>query len=376
MRAAAALCAIVLLNACSSHPFQTFFERGNRAIAAHKYADAIIDFENAVRSNRQSAAAQSRLGDAYAALGQTDNAAAAHDRACALDERDVAACLQAAAERLALNEYDTAAAAARHILAADPFNLDAQLILGSALAGVRDFAGAEQRLEAALAQAPQDARVYTALGQLGAARGDRRIAQAWLQKAVEINPNSADARVALAESYLADGRGGDGEREMRAAIASNPQNLEANRLYAEYLVTTSRCTDAEPYWKTVAAQSTDGSGALALADYYVWSGRPDAALRILEPLTRTRDEGGAARTRMAAILYDRRDRAGATKLVDGVLSSDQSSVTALLLKARMALDAGDLAAGSDYAHKAATVAPDAPAVRSMLATVASTETRR
>ena len=56
-----------------------------------------------------------------------------------------------------------------------------------------------------------------------------------------------------------------------------------------------------------------------------------------------------------------------------ILAQDQSSVAGLLLKARMALDAHDTAGAREYAHKAAAVAPEAPAVREFLAALSEPE---
>jgi predicted Zn-dependent protease len=82
-----------------------------------------------------------------------------------------------------------------------------------------------------------------------------------------------------------------------------------------------------------------------------------------------RDEGGAAKMRVASILYDRGDRSKAATMVDDLLEHNQSSVDGLLLKARMSLDGGDAASARELVHRAAAVAPDAPAVRDMLAAV-------
>ncbi|PYR95674.1 MAG: hypothetical protein DMF84_00055 [Acidobacteria bacterium] len=70
---------------CSRQSFERFFTRGERFLTAKRYAEAAIEFENAARANPQSIASQMKLGDAYAALGQQTNAAAAYQRACALD---------------------------------------------------------------------------------------------------------------------------------------------------------------------------------------------------------------------------------------------------------------------------------------------------
>ena len=50
-----------------------------------------------------------KLGDSYVALGQASNAAAAYQRACALDQNSVPACVGSAAALLAMGDYATAA---------------------------------------------------------------------------------------------------------------------------------------------------------------------------------------------------------------------------------------------------------------------------
>ena len=365
------LIAAATLTGCSRHSFDRFFTRGSQYLAAHQYAEAAIELQNAVRVNPGSSAAQIKLGEAHAALGQNAQAAAAFERACALAPANVAPCVQAASELLASGQYDAAVARARSVLAADRFNLDAQLILASAFAGVRRFADAEERLQAALAVAPQEPRIYKALGELQWQRGQTQEAEASLRRAIELDPASAGARVSLAEIYLETGRSDAGANELRAALDADPQDLSANKTYASYLVASAHCVDAEPYWQNVAAGSTDGSGALALADYYVLSGRTDDALRVLEPVTKTRTQSGAARTRIAAILYDRGQRAPATQLVDDVLTHDDSNISGLVLRARMSLDEHDTARARDLVHRAASVAPSAPAVRDLLAALSA-----
>jgi len=351
---------------CSRHSFDRFFSSGEHYLTTRQYAAAAIQFENAARANPQSIDAQMKLGDSYSALGQTSNAAAAYTRACALDQRNVPACVRSAAALLAIGDYTTAAAEARAVLAADRFNLDAQLILASSLTGVRRFADAEERLQAALASAPDDPRLYKALAEVQLRRGDTRAAEASLLRAVNLD-KGPEARVSLAQLYLESGRAADGEKQLRAALDVAPDDLAANRTYASYLVTTADCADAEKYWQAVAAKSPDDSGTLSLADYYVWSGRPDDALRVLAKVTH--DEGGSAKARVASILYDRGDRSKAATMVDELLERNQSSLDGLLLKARISLDGGDAASAREYVHRAAAVDPDAPAVRDMLAQV-------
>ena len=368
MRLVSLVLVLTAVAGCSRHSFERFFTSGERYLSAKQYAEAAIEFENAARANPGSVATQMNLGDAYAALGQDSNASAAYQRACALDPRSAKACVGSAAALLKIGDYTTAASTARVVLAADRFNLDAQLILASALTGVRRFADAEERLQAALAAAPDDPRVYKALSTVQLRRGNARAAEASLLQAIKLEPSAADARVSLGQLYLESGRAADGKQQLLAALDVAPDNLAANRTYASYLVTTEDCADAEKYWQMVAAKSPDDSGMLSLADYYVWSGRPDDALRVLAKVS-SRDHSGAATVRTASILYDRGEQSTAARMVDALLAHDQASVNGLLLKARMSLDGGDAASARELVHRAAAVAPDAPAVREMLAQV-------
>ncbi|HEY7292712.1 MAG TPA: tetratricopeptide repeat protein [Vicinamibacterales bacterium] len=358
--------------ACSRGSFDGFMASGDRYVSARKFAEAAIEYENAARLDGRSAQVQVKLGEAYLALEQPANAAAAFEEACQLDQHDTAVCLRAASQLLATGQFDRAMAPARAVLAVDRFNLDAQLILASALAGTRRFADAEERLEAVLAVSPSDARVYNALGDVQSQRGHSQAAEASYRHAVQLDPISPAPRVSLAKLLFDSRRAADGEKELKAALAANPDDVDANRAYASYLVGTDRCEDAESYWKKAAMESNDVEDWLSLADYYVWSSRPDDALKVLAEVG-TRDTTGAVRARTASILYDRGDHDKASTMVDELLDRDPSNVSGLLLRARMAIDAHDTARARDYAHRAATIAPNDAAVRDMLATLSESE---
>ena len=87
MRIVSIALVVATLAGCSRHSFERFFTSGERFLSAKQYAEAAIEFENAIRANPQSVDAQMKLGDSYVALGQTANAAAAYQRACALDPK-------------------------------------------------------------------------------------------------------------------------------------------------------------------------------------------------------------------------------------------------------------------------------------------------
>jgi len=367
------IAAAIAAAACSRHPFERFFANGERHLAARQYADAAIEFLNATRVAPGSVEAQMKLAEAYAAMGRTALAASAYERACSLGPSEPGPCLQAAAASLKAGLYETAAGQARGALAIDHDSFDAQLLLASALAGVGRFAEAEERLRATLATSSDSSRVYRALGDVQRMRGNAAAAQASLQRALDLDPSNVGARVSLSQVYLQTGRTALGAQELRNAIASDPNDVEANRAYATFLVESDKCEDAETYWQQVAANSTDTSGPIALADFYVWSHRPDAALRVLSEVPASRDGDGGVRTRLASLLYERGDKSEASALVDAVMAGDQTNVSAWLLKARIALDAGDRAAAREFTHEAMQLAPSDPAVRTMQARISEVQ---
>src|SRR5438132_452606 len=183
----------------------------------------------------------------------------------------------------------------------------------------------------------------------------RRSTTSWAPPSLTRRPGSSHTptaprpRVALASLYLETGRVDEGERQLRLALDNAPDDPDANRAYASLLVATDRCDDAEPYWLKFSNKSTDASGKLSLADYYVYTDRSDDALQVLQPLTTERDEAGAARMRVASIYYDRGDFAAAERLADQVLAHDPDNTTALMLKSRVAIDRGDRPAALDDA---------------------------
>jgi Tfp pilus assembly protein PilF len=360
---------LVSLAACSRRSFDDYLTSGRKYLESKKYAEAAIELENAARLDPQSSAAQIGLGETYTALDQPGNAASAYEQACRLDERNAAVCLEAASLLLGLDQFDGAIQAARAVLAVDKFSLDAQLLLASALTRTRRFADAEERIAAVLAMAPQDPRAYQALADVQRQRGRYKEAEALLRRAVNLDPAQTAARVSLAQLLFENGRGNEGEREIKAVLAVDPGDVDANRAYANYLVGTDQCDNSEAFFKEAAARSNEVSDWLALADFYVWSKRPDDAMKVLSEVS-ARDSSGEARARLASIMYDRGDRAGAESMVDGLVQRDPSNVSGLLLQARIALDAGDTSRARDLAHRAAVIAPSSPAVRDMLAALA------
>jgi tetratricopeptide (TPR) repeat protein len=99
---------------------------------------------------------------------------------------------------------------------------------------------------------------------------------------------------------------------------------------------------AEPYLRAAAeTDSTPGAPLkLALADYYVSMNRKDAASTLLNELAKRPASRSAARTRLAVLAYDRKNRDEAHRQIDAVLERDPRHAPAVLVKARFLLAEG------------------------------------
>jgi tetratricopeptide (TPR) repeat protein len=314
-----------------------FIRSGDRYLAEGRLTEASIEYRNAAQRDPDSVEAQRKLAETYVASNQPDKALSAYETLSDLDRNSVPARLRASSLLAAAGELERAASRARDAIALAPKNVDAHILLAQALVGMRRPDEAMQQLFDAIAANPEEAATYAAIGELHLARGARADAEASFLKAVEIDPSSVRARLSVGEYYWITGRAADAEAQLRSAVDLAPRDRLANRAYALFLMATERGSSAEPHWKAVAAESTNASGKLELADYYLWSGRSRDALAVVEPLA-THDVTGGAATRVSAILYGLGDKDRAKDLLTSELSIRKSNAAAQLLMGRFLMD--------------------------------------
>ena len=163
-----------------------------------KYAEAIVEYRNAVRVDPRFGEARQKLADAYGFAGNAQAAFAEQIRAADLLPDNLDAQLKASAYLLLARQFEDAKTRVQRVLARDPRNTQGLLILGNALAGLRDLDGAIAQIEQAISIDPSNAGSYASLAGLKLADGERDQARAAYEKAVEVDPKSVPARLALA----------------------------------------------------------------------------------------------------------------------------------------------------------------------------------
>jgi putative PEP-CTERM system TPR-repeat lipoprotein len=347
-------CIIALAGvACSQEAAkQRHFEQGERLFAAGQFAEAVVEFRNAVSRDDTWGEARFKLAEAYAASGSPERAFQEYVRAADLMPDDELAQVRAAGFLVQAGQYEDGKTRVDRLLARNPSHVEALVIRGNALAGLRDLEGAVAQMAEAIAVEPGRSHSYMNLGMVHQTQGATDEARAAFLRAVELEPRSLPARRALANFYWSVGDVAAAERVLTETLAIDPADLVTNQALATFYMAAERAAEAEPYVRSVADTTRTPEARLQLADYYLAYGRPDQARQVLEPLsleTATRD---AAETRLASVLYSEDRIRDAHRMLDGVIARAPNHAHALLLKARWLLAEGQ----PDEALKSARMA--------------------
>jgi tetratricopeptide (TPR) repeat protein len=331
--------------------------RGNAYLEEKKYAEAIIEYRNALSNDARFVEPRQKLIEAYAA---TNNAAAAYGeviRVADLLPEDAGAQLRAGQALLMNREFEDARTRARRAIEIDPKSVQAHVLLANATAGLRDLDGAIQQIEEAVELDPANSRTHENFAVLQLAAGRNEEAEAMFKKAVELDGQSITALLGLAGFYLGTGQQQAAEPLLKRALEISPDDFLANRAMAAYHMSSGRPLEAEPYVKSLARIANTSRAQLALANYYVMTKRVPEGEAILRSLTNDREAGTSARVALAQLAYARRETTQAHELLDATITREPQNALPLLHKARFLLVEAKLQEAEDFAARAVKVAP-------------------
>ena len=332
--------------------------RGQQYFEAQKYSEAILEYRNAVKLDEKSGEARRRLAEAYDRAGEKRNAAREYLRAADLMPDDADVQLAAATVRLRAGQFEDAKTAAARVLAKDPKNVRALLIRANAIAGTADLDTAISDAEDAIQLEPAAGDLYVNLGALNLQGERREEAEKAFRQAVKVDPGSASAHSALGNFLWSIGQTKEAEASFRRVLEIDPASVQANRTLALFLLTRGRVKEAEKPLQFLAAQTSDVSDRLRLADYYMLANRRDEGIKLLEVLANDKQGRGPAQARLAAAEYAAGRRAEAHRILDVVLAMDPNAAAALQVKAKFLFYENRLDEAATAAAAAAKANPE------------------
>jgi tetratricopeptide (TPR) repeat protein len=314
-----------------------YVESGSKYAEQGKYAEAVVQFRNAIQRDPKSGDAHEKLAQALLQAGDAANALGEYIRAADLEPDNAQLQLKTGDLLLLAGKPEDAKARAARVLATQPDNVDAQILTANALAGLKDLDAAVAQIEDALRVDPDRGGTYSSLGALELSRGKRDAAEAAFKKAVELNPDSPLAHLALGNFYWLTNRPADAEQALTRALDLDPKNALINRALANFYLASGQPERAEAPLKTIYALTKSTSSAFSLVEYYLATKKEPDARTLLESLLKDPRAATTANARLATLDYEHGQRDSAYQRLDGVLSKDAGNLQALLVKTSLLL---------------------------------------
>lgn len=261
----ASLCilAALCLAGCTRTANQ-YIKRGNELYDAGRYADATLNYRNAIQKRPNSGEAYYRLGLALIKQNKPADAYQAFSHAVALDPKDTDAKIQLGALALAFYERSPTHPAEFYNQAAK---------LGNELLAPGGNRAEGLRLKAALAL--NDKHPDTAIQML--------------RQAQRLEPNNAEITGELALALLRNGQADEAEKTARLSVQQHPKYDGAYQILLGLYGSQQKWDQAEAILKLWSANNPQESGPiLRLAVFYYSRKRPEDAEKTVASLLNDR----------------------------------------------------------------------------------------
>jgi tetratricopeptide (TPR) repeat protein len=298
-------------------------------------------YQGAIDTNVDNVSARASLGRLYVLSGVPDKAIETVKPSLDKHPDDAALLTVRAAARAQLKDADGALRDAQRAEQLAPNSEDAV----ATLAGIYKSAGqidqSRALLEDAVKRMPQTVDLRLALAQLYASQGQEPQVEALLIDLVRLKPTEPAHRLRLAQYYARLNHTDEAERVLREAIRALPEDHSLKLDLLQFLA-SRRGRDAadKELSAMIAANPKDYSLKFAQAEFYEQGKQIDKAEAIYRQVMADADldaAGLTARNRLAVLLVQNNDAAGAEKLLAEVLAKSPRDNDALILRGNLAL---------------------------------------
>jgi tetratricopeptide (TPR) repeat protein len=250
-----------------------------------------------------------------------------------------------AAVRMQQNDLADAQIDAESAVQLDPKNADAVASLAGIYSSSKAVDKAEALLEKSIINIPETVDLRLVLAQLYT--NDKRAADAerLLLDLVRLRPHEKAHRIRLGQFYASQNQLDAAEQALRDGIKAIPEDRELKLSLVEFLASRRGRESAEKELKAmVAADPKDFEMKFALAKFYQTTRQLPLAESIYRQVIdseKLNSAGLAARDRLAELLVQRDDAAGAQVLLSEVLAKSPRDDDALILRGNIALAKSD-----------------------------------
>jgi tetratricopeptide (TPR) repeat protein len=323
-------------------------QKGEVYLKDEKFQEASLEFRNAIQIDEKLAAAHWGLARAYEGLQRFQETFEELRKTTELDQENLDA-------RVKLGNYYIAAAKghselvaeaerlAKQILEKNSNHIEGHILMGSVFYAQNEREKAFSEINHAIELEPKRVESYLSLARFYIVTNDKAKAEETFQRAISVNNNSGLAHTEYGK-YLAQlNRLIDAESELSKAVEAEPTNRTSRFVLASFYLVNKQFDKAEVAYKALADLDKEKpEGRAVLADFYSSINRLDEAINIYQEVLAKSPDFTQGRYRLGEIMLMRGDTQGAMAQIDEVLKKDQHDRQALLLRARVRAQTGQI----------------------------------
>ncbi len=363
------------LSGCKHDPNkqkQKYLESGKRYEGDGKYREAVIQFSNALRVDKNFAPAHYELAKTYLQLGSVVAGYQELQRTVQLNPSNLQARLDLGNILLAGGVPQRAKEQATAVLSAEPNNAEGYALLSRIALKTGDKEEALKDIQKAISLNPNDSKFHTTLGLIQSLTPETRTeGEAELQKAVVLDAKNPNARLALAGVLANKGDVQGSEQQVEAAVQASPQDLQARVALAELFLRSGNKDKAEQTLVQAVNDLPDKEqSSEVLLTYYVRTGQADRAEGVFADLRGKHPKSVPIQISYARVLVARGKWDQAADAVKALSKSNGSNPQVARLNAELLLHANKIREAFTLLQKAAGNAPDDVRLQILLARTA------
>ena len=344
---------------------QRYLDSGKRYADQGKLKEASIQFQNALKIDRNFAEAYYQLSKVNLKQGALMPAYADLMRVVDLQPGNLPARIDLGNLLLAGKQPDKAADQANAVLAIQNNNADAYALLSSIAASKNDRAEALTQIQKALAIDPNRAAFHTTLGLLQSSDPATATAgEGELRKAVSLDPKNVTAALVLASILERKGDLPGALQQLQSAQAADAKNIMVRASLAEVYLKQNDTAKAEQTLHQATDDLSDtNAGAELLANYYIRTKQLDRAETDYAALVSKHPKSAPIKLAYARILVLKHDIPKARTVAADLAKTDSSLPEVAVLNGMILLNDGKPNDAFNLLQKSAKSNPDSMPVK-------------
>jgi tetratricopeptide (TPR) repeat protein len=302
-------------------------------------------YQGAIDTNSDNVRARTALGRLYLFGGSAERALEVIKPALDKHPEDAGLLTVRAAAAVQAKDLDGALGFAEHAVKLAPTSDDAVAVLAGIYTARQEPEKARALLERAIKDIPDTVDLRLALAQLDATLGQDAQVEALLLDLVRIKPDEQAQRLRLAQFYARSNHLDEAEKVLRDAVKALPAERNLKIALIDFLTARrSRAAATEELNTMIAGSPKDYELKFAQARFYEQGNEmPQAQAVYRQVITQAGSEpaGMTARNRLATLLVQTKDVAGAERLIAEVLAKTPRDNDALILRGNLELSKND-----------------------------------